>query len=466
MQQRQQNKPLRPILRWLGGKGTVGDILGSVVLRAAQEKWGRVPSPFPFDVFGEPGGGGLAVTCEVRGRLRNFGVKDEEISWHISDPAPGWATFMREACKVDAEFPDACRQGVFDFDLMADMRLVPKASAGQRAWFADLRTRLSLAVQMEKRCHEEGLPFSEPRKLALDYWLFNRLNNNGNMRIGSGRKRASWDVEGRHETAPIKFTCPVGEYKSKRGPAEDGGRGHLDLLTWQGLTFDITSETYAEALPRLTALARQGLRVVVYIDPPFYRRPESRDSYPVTAQEAAAEAERALRRQVRERSKRGRKKKEEEPSQPEWICTFAEWTQEGFPPAMWYELRELVVEFVNAGGLAVVSAHYSAGSFWEETGLFMAAQGSDDAAALAGVAAPGMGERGLRRGMNTSSLEVYSNAGAGVDRRFVRVDWLGVAGLGRAGIALPIRNWALSEATKLRDVQEGRVRNPWAVDRR
>lgn len=464
MQQRAQNKPLRPVLRWLGGKGTVADILGSVVLRAAQEKWGCVLSPLPFDVFGEPGGGGLAVTCEVRGRLQNFGVKDEAISWHISDPAPGWATFMREACRIDADFPEACRQGVFDFDLMADIQLVPKASAGQRARFADLRTRLSLAVQAEQL---GPLPEKESYSLALDYWLFNRLNNNGNMRIGSGRKRASWDVEGRHETAPIKFTCPVGEYKSKRGPAEEGGRGHLDLLTWQGLTFDVTSETYAEALPRLTQLAKQGLRVVVYIDPPFYRRPESRDSYPVGAAEQAAEAERALRRSLKAKSKRGRKKKEkEEPASPEWICTFAEWTQEGFPPAMWYELRDLVVEFVNAGGLAIVSAHHSAGSFWEETGLFMAAQGSDDAAALAGVAAPGMGERGLRRGMNTSSLEVYSNAGAGVDRRFVRVDWLGVAGLGRAGIALPIRNWALSESVRLKDALEGRVRNPWAVDRR
>ena len=439
---------LSPALKWYGAKNRAADVISAVILRAAREKWQpRGGEGLPFDLWAEVGAGTASVTCAAWNRL---GSEAAQASWLLTDPAPGWANFMQMAIATPG-FRATVASRLEEFDRLFEPNIKGEFSVAQcerfRGWRSELSERLSLPGP------------HDPLATAQLYWLVNRRGFNGMMRIGSGRKRASWDELGRQTTA-VRFTQPVGGYGSQGPPR--GGSAAEPLEGWSRLpagVFTVTAETYAQALPRLTQIAASGKRVVVYIDSPYYKWSDDIESeYVKSAAELQAEAEAA-----RARKRRGKKQKPEPEVRSGWTCTYAEYTPEGFPPSMWTELRELVVALVAAGGLVAVSGHYTTASWWTDTGVFWGARGEDEAAEAGLVLRPGEHHPLVAqpRELATGHIEMPSRGGGHVERRFIRADFFGIAGLGGRGLTLPVRQWVLG--SKARGAVSA---HPWLEDRR
>lgn len=443
---------LSPMLKWYGAKNRAVDVIAPVILRAAAEKWQpNGGAGLPFDTWAELGAGSAAVTFEAYNRL---GERALDAAWLLTDPAPGWANFMR----VSRESLNCYLQAAHDlatFDGLYEPHPMGAYSPAQAAQFAAWRESLSQEVTREAARLVEGSSL----QAAVLYWLVNRRGFNGQMRVGSGRKRASWDSKGRKAQGPIRFTLPKSAYGTQGPPKGPSAAEPLKAWHAHGQHFDVTANTYAEELPRLTEAARRGRRVVVYIDPPYYKWVDDVSAeYVKTAAELEVEAEREL---ARKRS--GKKARPVKAPQAGWVSTFAEYTPEGFPIWMWEELRELVVQFVEAGGLVAVSGHYTTASWWTDTGVFWGAAGEDDAAEAGLVLRPGEHHPMVAkpRELLAGHIEMPSRGGAGTERRFIRADFFGIAGLGGRGLTLPVRQWVAGK-----EHRGLTSRHPWLVDRR
>ena len=437
---------MRPFLTCPGAKKQSAWYLSALVFGAAQEKWRRATyDEALFDVYVEPGCYTGAVGLALMGKVSAADV--DHIQWRFSDPAPGVAPTWNWAMYAAEELAAATERVYKEFD--DPWRAVSASRQKGTKEFGvytpeQVEQFLALRAYLTDKFYGVGAATDFTLEDAARFILFNHRCYNGTVRCGSGGGVfGNALLYGRKSARCI--TTPYGKYPNAPDcPEADWIRGWAD----RPACVEMRGVDYEEELADATRLAEKGQRVVLFIDPPHLKW-ETRKPPEESAQDQKRRMATAERRDDAEGKglrlkgrKPGKRESEVGKDGPEWVAAYTSYTPEGFSVTMKTKLREDVVRFVEAGGLAVVMDHWSAGWWWEETGIFAALPGTGEE----GDAAPlGQAGKGNYAAVNsTTHFDKYTSVAAKGELRAIRRDWFGVAGL-RRGFHLPVVEWVPRE---------------------
>ena len=441
---------ITPFLTCPGAKKQHAWYLSALVLGAVREKWG-VEAP---EVYVEPGCYTGAVGLWMMNRL---GDEAETVTWRFSDPAPGVVDVWNWAMFAPEDLAQAVEASYFAFDDLWRREKGGEAKGGEAKGvnakepdfryteqqvevFLELRKDLTEKLFGVDATSVESKPPSLPLEDAANFILFNHRCYNGTVRCGSG-KAPTGDalINGRKMARCL--TPPPGKY-----PMVPDGTDADRVRSWSSRPsrMEMGSGTYDEELARALVDAKAGKRVVVFLDPPHLKW-ETRKP-PVESETDRQRRFETERRRAEAEAKgirlKGRKPGKRESGigsgGPEWVPAYTAYTPLGFTVRMKERLRDDVVKLADAGALVVVMDHWSAGWWWEETGVFAVLPGAGEE----GDAAPlGQAGKGFYADVHsTTHFDMYTQVAAKGSMRAIRRDWFGVAGL-RKGFHLPVREW-------------------------